>query len=175
MRNSWLFVCAVTALTLSTVIYGGMPLSQQKKRAKHSEGVDQQLSLLGRLQDSVEHLTTRLANLVSPSPPQGGFMLSAEKHAAEYQAAIDWCWAGDFSNTHSEVLAANPGLQEFLHERTLNAYTERRLYDNDTANRRNARLNFVGGVIARNRNQYFLPQHQLLLALQSKHKLMNRI
>jgi hypothetical protein len=74
----------------------------------------------------------------------------------------------------SEVLAANPGLQEFLHERTLNAYTERRLYDNDTANRRNARLNFVGGVIARNRNQYFLPQHQLLLALQSKHKLMNR-
>ena len=174
---SWLFVCAVAALTLNTVINGGMPWPKCKK-ARHvkrrMESVDEQLSLLGRLQNSVEHLTNRLANLVSPSLPEGGFMLSPEQHAAEYQAAIDWCWAGNFSDTHSEVLAANPDLQEFLHESTLNGYTERRLYDDVTASRRNARLNFVGGVIARNRNKNYLPKHQLLLALQSKHKLMHR-
>ena len=174
---SWLFVCAVAALTLNTVINGGMPWPKCKK-ARHvkrrMESVDEQLSLLGRLQNSVEHLTNRLANLVSSSLPKGGFMLSPEQHAAEYQAAIDWCWAGNFSDTHSEVLAANPDLQEFLHESTLNGYTERRLYDDATASRRNVRLNFVGGVIARNRNKNYLPKHQLLLALQSKHKLMHR-
>ena len=74
------------------------------------------------------------------------------------------------------MLQCNPDLEEFLEERTSNEYSARpsqQLDADDTTARRRSRLNYSAGLIARNRNQHFLPKHQLLLALQSKHKLMN--
>ena len=96
------------ALSIVAVLGAMPPLGQLKKRKVHPEGgVSEQRTLLRRLQESIEHLTTRLTRIVSPTVPAGGFMLSPLLHASEYQAAIDYCWEGDFSDAHSEVLACN--------------------------------------------------------------------
>jgi hypothetical protein len=142
--------------------------THRKRRAGEGSSAS---TVLKRLEAEVSFLTGRLQRLVSPSMPEGGFLL--QRGGQEYQRAINWCWAGDFSDYRSEVLSANPDLEEFLHERTMNAYQAHHLADEDTVQARSMRLNFTGGLISRNRNVHYLPKHQLLLALQSKQKLMN--
>ena len=123
----------------------------------------------------MELLTQKLERLVSPSTSEAGFTLAApgSVHNKEYQRAIDWCWAGDFGNSHNELLLANPELEEFLHERTMNTYVYHSRGGEKAIHSRASRLNFVGGIIIRNKNKNFLPKQQILLALQSKHRLMN--
>ena len=122
----------------------------------------------------VETLRAKLANAFAPSLPEGGFLLTED---GARERALDYMLGGDFADATSEILSLNPELSEYLEERTTNAY--RPLSGSITAelyaDRRDVRLNYAAGMIARNRNRNFLPKHQLLLACEAEHKMMNRV
>ena len=67
--------------------------THRKRRAGEGSSAS---TVLKRLEAEVSFLTGRLQRLVSPSMPEGGFLL--QRGGQEYQRAINWCWAGDFSD-----------------------------------------------------------------------------
>ena len=143
---------SVLTVMLALILACSMSRFSHRKR-KTSQGTAS--SALNSLQVQVEFLTGRLARLVSPSLPAGGFMLDGG--ASEYQRAIDWCWAGDFSDCRSEVLRANPDLEEFLHERTLNSYSARNLPESDTAQNKPSQPHHATCIIVWLQGTYRLP------------------
>eukprot|EP00965_Chrysotila_dentata_P169087 5583568-Pleurochrysis_carterae.AAC.2 len=57
--------------------------------------------------------------------------------------------------------------------RTANSYSGRCVQEGEGEERRRKRLNFLRGLLDRNRNQHVLPKQQLLLAIQARHKQLN--
>eukprot|EP00965_Chrysotila_dentata_P145390 4801753-Pleurochrysis_carterae.AAC.1 len=79
-------------------------------------------------------------------------------------------WERNYCDVYTEILHSNPSLAQLLCSRTANTYTARLEGSEEIERRRLKRLNFLGGLLARNRNQPFMPKHQLLLAVQARHK-----
>eukprot|EP00965_Chrysotila_dentata_P028337 942125-Pleurochrysis_carterae.AAC.1 len=67
-------------------------------------------------------------------------------------------------------MSSNADIAELLQQRTSNVYKSRLDADDESGVRRGQRLNFLNGLLARNRNVHFFPKHMLLLTIQSKHK-----
>ena len=135
------------------------------------------LTLVERLQANVARLSERLASMLSPTLPIGGFNMAAGHNSTERQRAIDYVWSLEYDDAASELLRENPGLCDELEQRTAGTY-DRSSCDDESAMyakkaRREKRNNYLAGLLARNRSQYFLPKHQLLLALECKHKVLN--
>jgi len=82
-------------------------------------------------------------------------------------------WQRSCADVDSEIVESNPDLADFLIGRTTNSYTGRFRVLEEIEEPREMRLNFLGGILARNRNQHFMPKHQLLLAVQAKHEQLN--
>ena len=91
----------------------------------------------------------------------------------ERERAMHYLWSRNYADVFTEILDSNPDIAELLDQRTTNVYNSRLNADLESDVRRGRRLNFVGGLLARNRNVHFFPKHQLLLAIQSKHKQVN--
>lgn len=146
----------------------------EKKPAASS--IDHISASVERLSVQVEFLRGQLQRLLTPAPPRGGFNLRGNMLAAgeeERQRAIQYMWSRNYADVFSEILDANPDLADLLSGRTANTYSSRIDFGEEPEMRRRQRLNFLGGLLARNRNQHFLPKHQLLLAVQSRHKQLN--
>lgn len=132
---------------------------------------------LERLSAQVNSLQQQLQRLLSPAPPQGGFNLRGIEVAAsqaERSRALHYMWARRYDDVFCEILDSNPDLAELLISRTANRYNSRLDFEEEGQARRARRINFLGGLLARNRNQNFLPKHQLLFAIQCKHKQLNQ-
>ena len=155
-------------------------LGRPGKRQASEEG--QNAGLVDRLRDTISTLKDAVTRAFSPVLPKGGFLLS---DPAQRQQAIDYCWAGDYTDAVTEILERNQDLAHHLMSRTSNTYTgftpATGTFDaspfgeaDGHSLRRILRLNFLGGMMARMTNQNFLPKHALLLGLESKQKNMNR-
>eukprot|EP00962_Isochrysis_galbana_P009201 scaffold2568_cov118-Isochrysis_galbana.AAC.2 len=144
-----------------------------RKRSVHDDHQKYQANIISLLYDSLADMAAKIRSAFDPAPPAGGFVLY--KGPEERLRAIEYCWAGDFSDCTAEILSSNPELSQVLECRTSSSYVQRSLYDDDSDAKRSTRLNYLAGIIARNRSQSFLPKHQLLMACESKHKLCNRV
>lgn len=122
--------------------------------------------------DAVSGIADHLKRLLSPQSALGGFNFSEAK---EKQAAIDYLWAGDFSDCTKEVLLRNPDYEEWLEHKTRNKYMLTKRFDADSARRRMMRLNYTAGMIGRQSNMYYISKHQLLMAIECKHKMCHRL
>ena len=114
-------------------------------------------------------LSERLHDLLDPSLPKGGFMLT---DPGSHTAVIEYLWRCDFSDSEAEILEANPDLDTYLRGRTANSrgFSSAQVHEDNRA----ARLNFTAGLISRDRHQSFLPKSQLLLAMEARHKMLNK-
>lgn len=151
------------------------PLNSRKRAARSPEAASQQV--IERLALQVEHLQVQFRRLLSPVPPAGGFQLRgfelAHASAGARESALRYMWEREYKDVFSEILDCNPDLADLLDTRTSNSYSSRLDSGDEVETRRKQRLNFLGGVLSRNRNQHFLPKHQLLLAIQARHKQLN--
>ena len=96
---------AAVVLLVVSVVECTFDMSRFTHTKRKQDSESSSSNVFARLEQQVSYLTDRLRSLTSPSMPEGGFLLS--RGAPEYQRAIDWCWAGDFSVSRSEVLRAN--------------------------------------------------------------------
>ena len=92
-----------------------------------------------------------------------GFNMSADESARK--SMIDWLWAGDYNDSVTEMSSANPDLHARLVSNTRNySYTP----SPSQVWRSERRLNFLTGLLTRNRNVNVIPKDQVLLAIQAK-------
>eukprot|EP00965_Chrysotila_dentata_P038362 1274871-Pleurochrysis_carterae.AAC.1 len=119
-----------------------------------------------------------MKRLLSPELPLGGFQLRglefAEAEVSVREAALHHIWERNYGDVYIDILNSNPRLVQLLCGRTANTYTGRLEGSEEIESRRLKRLNFLGGLLARSRNQHFMPKHQLLLAMQARHKQLNQ-
>eukprot|EP00965_Chrysotila_dentata_P244504 6206015-Pleurochrysis_carterae.AAC.8 len=67
-------------------------------------------------------------------------------------------------------MSSNADIAELLEQKTNNVYNSRLDAGDESGVHRGQRLNFLGGLLARNRKVHFFLKHMLLLTTQSKHK-----
>ena len=153
----------------------GLSLGKKRhKRQVHPEGssVEQLPGILERVHESVARMAVTLASVFSSAAPVGGFTFS---NSSERAAAIDWVWSLEYSDAQTEILDRNPELDELFSARVDKRVTPSRISDLEAFERRHrSRLNFSASLLGRNRNKDFIPKPMLLLALEAKHKRMNR-
>lgn len=150
-------------------------LSARKRPAPNEESTSRNAA--ERLALQLEHMQLQMRRLLSPAAPQGGFQLRGfdfhDAGALAREAALSYMWERKYADVFSEILDSNPDLADLLDGRTSNTYSSRLHGGEEIEERRNRRLNYLGGLLLRNRNQHFLPKHQLLLAVQARHKQLN--
>jgi hypothetical protein len=116
-----------------------------------------------KLKGKVRSLTEQLRSMLLPVTPAGGFNMSADESARK--SMIDWLWAGDYNDSVTEMSSANPDLHTRLVSNTRNSsYTP----SPSQVWRSERRLNFLTGLLTRNRNVNVIPKDQVLLAIQAK-------
>lgn len=120
-----------------------MPLSYQRKRPKQDEHI-QAKTLVEKMAATVTGISDHVKRLLNPQPFLGGFDFS---QATERQRAINYLWAGDYSDCTRDILRHNPDYEEILEEKTRNKYMMTKRFDADAAERRKTRLNYTAGVI----------------------------
>lgn len=160
-------------LSLSPRLPSPQMVFGHKKRKKFDEAPQHQVKgLVEQMRDTVAELTKHVARLLSPSSPCGGFDFSKP---SERQRAIDYLWAEDYTDCTTEVLLNNSDYEEVLDHKTRNKYMQGKSFGAAAAERRRARLNYAAGMIGRQRNMFYMPKHQLLMAVESKHKMCSRV
>jgi hypothetical protein len=98
---------------------------------------------------------------------------------------IKWLWAGDYMDCEDEILTLNPELEEQLDCRTSTVASRSNWgaasststlpeVEQESATRRRTRLNFLAGLLARNKNLMVMPKHHILIGMQAKHKMLHR-
>eukprot|EP00965_Chrysotila_dentata_P125892 4160755-Pleurochrysis_carterae.AAC.1 len=98
----------------------------------------------------------RLERLLQPTQTKGGFLMSGDANgligSKEREGAMHYLWSRNYANVFTEILDSNPDIGELLDQRTTSVYNSRLNADLLSDVRRGRRLNFVGGLLARNRN-----------------------
>lgn len=128
--------------------------------------------MVGKIEETVADITEHLKRLLAPQAACGGFNFSL---STERQRAIDYLWGGDYSDCTSEVLRRNPDYAEILEEKTRNKFMMTNKFDAESALRRKMRLNYTAGMMGRQNSMFYIPKHQLLMAIESKHKMCHRL
>jgi hypothetical protein len=140
---------------------GGRSMRPADRRKEASD--QNATAIIPRLRRTVRELRQAMRSLLQPITPVGGFNMAADEGARE--ALIDYLWAGNYEDSVSEMSNANP----YLHDRLV-ANTHNSSYSPSAAQdwRAGRRLNFLTGLLTRNRNVHVMPKDQALLALQAK-------
>lgn len=121
-----------------------------------------------RAKARIRELTLAMRKLLQPVAPEGGFNMADGSDTRV--AMIDWLWAGEYEDAVTEMVRSNSALSDRLRANTRNtAYSvsAQREWRGDR------RLNYLTGLLIRNRNVNVIPKDQVLLALNSKLRGMN--
>ena len=168
-------VCAAAPLTMADEGPDGKRIKRLNKRGKGfthrpDHRRTEASSTTASLMDSLRLQLAKLKDAFSPSMPQGGFEMT--RGITERHTLIDYLWAGNYSDSTTEMLSANPTLSELLLAKTANSsYSPA-----DKARfhvKREKRTSFLAGILARNRNVHILPKDQAILAITAAHKHVN--
>jgi hypothetical protein len=119
---------------------------------------------------TITFLREQLAKMTSAFTPMGGYALTRGED--ERRDLIDYLWKGDYTDSSSEMLRANPELATMLVAKTSNSsYSP---VDNVAFHyKREKRLDFLAGLLTRNRNVHICPKQQAILAVTAKQKHIN--
>lgn len=173
MAKGLVLLAFVVAVVAESFMPPNQRWAQRKRRSTSTRDADDasssSYSVLLDVQQRLERLQGIVTSAFSPAVPEGCFDM---QDASARGRLIRWLWRGDYSACQTEVLAANPELETQLQQRTRNRYTPT---DSEThAVKRRGRLNFLAGLMVRNKSKNVMPGHHVLLAIESKHKMMNR-
>ena len=124
---------------------------------------------MGELSEDLERMQSLLDAAYNPTLPEGVIHM---KDPGAKDELIMWMWAGDYGSCLTDVLDANPELENQLQMRT-KSHTS--LDAELHAERRRPRLNFLGSLLARNRSKDVMSRHQAVLAVNAKHKMLNQL
>jgi hypothetical protein len=131
-----------------------------------SQAAQEATSLVAFLRGQLAKLTSAF----SPVMPEGGYVLT--RGTEERHGLIDYLWAGNYVDSSTEMLRANPELTSMLVSKTANSSyssVDRVEYHY----KREKRVDFLAGLLARNRNVHICPKQQAILAVTAKQKHIN--